>query len=612
MGKILNIIGVSVLVLIVFGYFFVNWIFESLGGWAWLLIFGIVLLVIALSIFLGPELLALGAVGVEVAGTAAEAAATAKMLGGKQPPAQHAGTNLPSGYTPPPAPRAPPEPWDLAKIKRTITELVIVAALGYAGFYFTGIIGLQLWIRLLIILGSVGLIILHLTRGTPVSAALLRLITITALAALFFGAFIFLSTPWPHITMSAFLAIFLLMFTFKSHKTRGDNSLAFFALIYLCLSTIILATTLPDKFVQPSSPIAKSLTLQKKAITNLPQLINRGQQQVQQTIQRKILIATGDYEQGVQAQSQQANGVYLENVGLVSADAPVPTTGIIDMYARLNYSTYKTKTPLMAQLSCTSGNVTGDIQPKTFATPFPLLGNEQIDLDCTIPALQLGVGNPIIALAATFDFSTSAYRQTIFIDQEEDRTLRRQGADPLTEFNIGPDQVKSGYTPGPMSIGMGVGQQPIRIPAEAEQQSEIPYGPTLQITIDKAPDWTEGKLQNVSQLEIIAPPGLAIIGINGYAIKKETCTINDKLEDACLFTGPDLANYFPATQLQGPRTLRVQTGIISSTKLLEGNVLAIRSFKVNLKYTYVIQKQAQVTIIDVRPIQPLQPPLGGG
>lgn len=336
----------------------------------------------------------------------------------------------------------------------------------------------------------------------------------------------------------------------------------------------------------------------EKGIANIltaPETIKEGGTSAQQALKRQILIATGEYETGVEAQSSAPLGVFLERTGVTSPRVTIGTP--IDLYSELTAQAFKSDELLEVKLGCYGKTLAGkkiegtdgEIQPQN---TFELAELESYPIDCILDSTKIaktGQSAAKATLEATFDFSTGAFLKGHFMPQEVIRDYTRQGKQPLTEFGITGKDITATYTAGPLRVGMGLGKQPVPILPNAA------FGPTLGITFEN--NWPQGKFQTFKKLVITAPPGLEIKSIDGQDVTGK-CKRTPQKEHTCTFQGEaDVVKFFPDKIYT--KTLRVQTQGQSADELLSGAPLAIRSFKVDVTYTYQIHTDVDITILPV-------------
>ncbi|RJQ18689.1 hypothetical protein C4580_06350 [Candidatus Woesearchaeota archaeon] len=580
LGKIIGIAAILFAVILALAIWLFPW-------WVWVILIVLAVVFVA-ACFLFPPL---GAAVVGLFGTAAElgtAAATTAARAGMMSRIFGGGAAPAAGGAPRP-PRA--FPWKIIVILLIITALVLGLWQGFAAW------GRGLLVPLVIFAGAIiaGLI---LVKSPNVAGSIIAVIVILALE---FGMLFFTS----RLPFAALLTIFivimtiLISFSIKPHHTgtgpRPGSTVGMLVLIAnLAFFLLILGTDVHKGLVSPTSPVGKTIDSLRTTLLDAPTKFIAGIQAIisgtKAGIERQILIGTGDYETGVEAASTKQLGVFLDNVALTDTD--VGPDGVIDMYGRLRVESFKTQIdgePLLITLSCyeQTRNITGEIRP---SAEYEVEEYENFDIDCLFKANDLGKGSHTLALDAQFDFTTSAYIKSYFMDQETVRALRRQQQEPLAAFDITDTSPTAVYTGGPMRIGMNTGQQPISIIPDRKD-----LAPTLALTLER--NWLDGELVALKTIRITVPPGLGIKSISGRDISGNTCTATSTQERTCTLSGDFLRGIFSEQDLKRPfTTLRIATEILDHTRLLGGAPLAIRSFKTEIDYTFRIKKTQTVTV----------------
>ncbi len=422
-------------------------------------------------------------------------------------------------------------------------------------------------------------------------------------AFLFGGIMIFWMSAWiqmqagnnyPHI-ITAFLMFGYFMWILMK---KGGLKWAALAINLIFYSMLFLA---PSLFAPPGSPLGDAVEAQLDAWGDMFDMFGRAGKGVYKTVETNYLMGIGEYEEGVEADSERPLGVFLENVGVTSQHVTVGDE--IDVFARLRAESFKTEKLLTVSVKCYEEkdedniNKYGKIKPRAI---FSVEEYESQDIDCILDASDIGAKR--IVLDTSFTFTTSSFLKAYFMEQDRIRAYKRQNpepdANPLDQFSITDKNPVAVFTGGPLKIGMGVAQQPIALirPEEGEPAVETEYGPTLGITLDR--NWYDGELLEVSKLKIIVPPGLEIVDVDGKSVK--SCTLSSSGEHECTLEGSALKPFFTRKPVITPKTLRVHTGMKNLDKgietLLAGAPMAIRSFKVEASYTYRIKKEVGVTV----------------
>ncbi len=391
----------------------------------------------------------------------------------------------------------------------------------------------------------------------------------------------------------------LILYTFMFFSVLGFQK---GTVVFLFNAAIffLLFTNFYNGVYESGTPLYTALEGQQRAWSQLSKDIGMLGQETVKGIKQQYYIATGDYEQGIEANSEKPLGVYLQGIGVTSETVSIDDT--VNAFATLKSQSFKTDKDLIIKLDCyetdkqDQSDKHGKITPKD---TFNVVENEEQPVDCNIDAAHLGTGSHSITLEATFGFPTSAYQKGYFMEQSQIREYKRQhpedGTSPLDAFGITDKNSIAVFTGGPLYIGMGVGQQPIPLP-ETEN-----YGPTLTITLDR--NWPEGDLIKVNKMVIAVPPGLKITQISGRGVENYCQIVND--EYTCTLDKPDIIDkLFPPEEkpIRLKKNLRVETSIVDKEKLMVNAPLSIRSFKFTVDYDYRIKKQVSVTVRAPKPV----------
>lgn len=391
----------------------------------------------------------------------------------------------------------------------------------------------------------------------------------------------------------------LFLYTFMFFSVLGFKK-GFVVFLFNAAIFFLLFTNFYNGVYEAGTPLYAALEGQQLAWSQLSKDIDVLRQETVKGIKQQYYFATGDYEQGVEANSEKPLGVHLNDIGVTSQTVSIDDT--INVFATLKSQSFKIDKDLIIKLDCYETDKQdqpdkhGKITPKD---TFNVVENEEQPVDCNIDAAHLGAGSHSITIEATFGFPTSAYQKGYFMEQTQIREYRRQhpedGTTPLDAFGIADKNPIAVFTGGPLYVGMGIGQQPIPLP-ETEN-----YGPTLTITLDR--NWPEGELVKVKKITIAAPPGLKITQISGRSVENY-CQITNE-EDTCMLDKPDILDkiFSPDEKpVRLKKNIRVETSIIDKAKLMANAPLSIRSFKVTVDYDYRIKKQVSVTVRAPKPV----------
>ncbi len=393
----------------------------------------------------------------------------------------------------------------------------------------------------------------------------------------------------------------LILYTFMFFSVLGFQK---GTVVFLFNATIffLLFTNFYNGVIDEDTPLGVALQGQQSAWSEMYKDVKELGQETAKGIKQQYYIATGDYEQGIEENSEKSLGVYLKDVGITSETVSPDDT--VNVFATLKSQSFKTDKELKINVACYESDKQEMPDKRGIITPkpeFAVVEDEEQPVDCNIDSVHLGPGRHDITLEATFGFPTSAYLKGYFMLQDQIRSYKRQhpeeGTSPLDEFGITDKTPMAMFTGGPLYVGMGVGLQPIPLPEEN-------YGPTLTITLDK--NWPEGELMAVKSLSIAVPPGLKITKVSGRnVVDSKYCKVNDLRENTCVLDEPEILDrIFPPieTPVRLKKNIRVETIITDKAILMANAPLAIRSFKVTVDYDYRIRKTVAVTVQAPKPV----------
>ena len=592
-GKAVAIVAAIIIGILALLYWILPW---------WAILIALVVMAVLLFFF-WPAILAGIGMAAEAGVAAAEGAAmanAAKAVSSATTAAKtaHASTPVTPASTTVIAP-ANHDPIGNSEILKRLEHVLVVAIIGIVAYFILGNAGLQSTQNISIIGTIVGLIAIAIVYP-PALGVIMKLVGIIFLAG--GGLLIFLIAGRlfaPALITTVMLGVYIVA-VFATWKGKAG-------FVVLLLNTVLFWLLLfpPLLYYQqafrPESPLYIAAENQRTIfeegwakVRNTPGLIKEGGTSAQQAIQRQILIAIGKYETGVEAANSQPLGVFLEHVGVTSPRVPLGTP--IDMYAELTAQAFKADELLNVNLRCYAKTLVGkeipgsagEIQPQS---TFELSELESYPIDCILDSTKIEEGAAKVSIEATFDFATGAFLKGHFMPQEVIRDYARQGKQPLTEFGITGKDLTAVYTPGPLRVGMGLGKQPVPI------LPNTAFGPTLGVTFEN--NWPQGKFVAFKKMVITAPPGLEIKSIDGKPVPGN-CKLTPLKEHSCIFQETQLTEFFPDKIFT--KTLRVQTQGRSVEELLGGAPLAIRSFKVDVTYTYRINKDVDITVLPLLPL----------
>jgi len=231
--------------------------------------------------------------------------------------------------------------------------------------------------------------------------------------------------------------------------------------------------------------------LLKNALLNIIDMILRIPDFIKAGFANQVKQATGeDYHYSGQEEQEEQLGIFIENIEL--SDPLITINESVELWGILKVRT-ASKEPINIQLKCNSSAGEGEMS----ISEFIIIGNDEQDIDCTFKDGFNKTGSEKITFFANYNFKTSAYLKSYFMDEERKKVMRRANIDPFIEYKITEKMPIPIYTNGPIKLGIDTTSQPIGVSDE--------MSPKIGFTIENT--W-EGKIKEITDVKIRLPIGL--------------------------------------------------------------------------------------------------------
>jgi len=309
---------------------------------------------------------------------------------------------------------------------------------------------------------------------------------------------------------------------------------------------------------------------------------------VQQTWNQSMNYATGGYYQGQEENVQEPFGVFLRDTKPIQEKYYYgePVTVLADLEAK-NIG----KDPIDVEVKCYAQDMyqegpslnADQLYPQQ---SFKMEGNEKEQIDCTFlnnnkDTAMIGGAEYDVILNVTFTFQTDARLKVYWMNYDRYKTLISQGEDSLSKLEIPEEEEFAIYTSGPVKVGIGVGQPPIKV--------DGPIKPRLGITLES--NWDRGKIVEIKSLNIYIP--------NQLTLDLKSCSAKIKEKG--------IESEFRVYELNEPiavtedyRTITCRFDSVPNT-ILDSTPVTIRYIKAKVEYTYLIDDTVTVEIIETPP-----------
>ncbi|MBN1385972.1 transglycosylase SLT domain-containing protein [Candidatus Woesearchaeota archaeon] len=307
--------------------------------------------------------------------------------------------------------------------------------------------------------------------------------------------------------------------------------------------------------------------------------------------QRQIDYATGgDYYTGkVDENQEEPLGVYIKDLEPSSPKfdfkEPVTVWGL--MYART------IENDIQVNLSCNASKSkilnNGIVSP---SRPIKVTTLDEVDISCGFNSSTLPLGTNNVYINALFNFETMSYLRTYFMADHRIRSLRREGVDPLQQYDIIDTNPVAVYTNGPLYVGMETKKPPIGV----GENDTVP--PRLGITLDNR--W-EGQVKKFTKIEIHVPEETNLTDCDW----NHKFNISDAQEEGYkIYSLSEEGLKNLGTLNDGYKNINCRIGVVDPEGLLGDQPITTKYFKMTAEYVYELSESVPVEVFCADPTSP--------
>ncbi|MBL7050574.1 hypothetical protein ISS04_00235 [Candidatus Woesearchaeota archaeon] len=296
-------------------------------------------------------------------------------------------------------------------------------------------------------------------------------------------------------------------------------------------------------------------------ILGIPDLIKEG-------FASQVKHATGeDYHYSGQEEQEEQLGIFIEDIEL--SDPLITVNESVELWGILKVRT-ASKNPINIRLSCNSSNGEGEMS----ISEFTIIGNDEQDIDCTFKKGFNKTGSKKINFFANYNFKTSAYLKTYFMDEERKKIMRRADIDHFREYGITEKIPIPIYTNGPIKLGIDTTSQPIGVSDE--------MNPKVGFTVENT--W-EGEIKEITNIEISLPQGLYL--------NSENCDYSFEDMGDNTFKLKEIEQI---GEIKEYRSFNCRTKLTDSNSLLGDVPLSTKYFRVSTDYLFESETSKTISI----------------
>jgi len=310
----------------------------------------------------------------------------------------------------------------------------------------------------------------------------------------------------------------------ESNEKEGKKKVTYPVAAFILLITFILIMSIRvSGLSSPDIPFVA-----KQGGSSFGDVFGKFSDNVKNFFSARLDYATGGYLSQVEKNQFEPLGVYFDKVKYaqprfysdekVTLWATIKSRTLSDP-VNINFTCFRYK-----NIATNTERISPDPNKDTVVPqePFTVYTLEEKDVECTFGENQMQAGTNTITLSAIYNFATSAYQKTYFINNERLRAMTRESLDPLKEFGIADKTPATIYTNGPVELAVDV-----RYLISVGGTTDV--SPAIGILLknrDKISnklgqpigEW-QGKIKKINELAIVVPKGITIDSDNCRPVK---------------------------------------------------------------------------------------------
>ncbi len=313
--------------------------------------------------------------------------------------------------------------------------------------------------------------------------------------------------------------------------------------------------------------------------------IGKGYEDVETWVLDRVDYATGGalYAGQKDPDAETRLGVYYKEMKTTHSD--IYDDEPLTVWAQIEASTLDD--PIHMVISCLGDRDVGNIDPKknipsdsVIPTEIDVDRKDKHDIDCSFNAGKLPAGSHTVSITVDFDFTTNAKQKAYFVDKEKAQALARNDVDILEQYGIRDKNPTATYTDGPIMVGMGFTNQPVKLDSSNNQPA------TLGISMQKR--W-DGKITHINSMTVRMPGTMEIVDANCNGV----LFTESQDGESHVYTMREPAS---VTKFEPYRTFRCPIEFNDVDGILGSVPVATRFFQVEVDYGYQITKDLSVSI----------------
>ncbi|GIU69342.1 MAG: hypothetical protein KatS3mg002_0578 [Candidatus Woesearchaeota archaeon] len=334
-------------------------------------------------------------------------------------------------------------------------------------------------------------------------------------------------------------------------------------IMYLLLQ-LLNSPTIQGTYESGKPTIVNSKDLLMSFFGNTLKTIDKTIKNTQRSFDIAVKKATG---QKYDANEEEQKGIMIENVRPVEKN--YFTSSEVYVQAKIRAKDLSIDVPVK-----TKCYIKDKVEGRTYPEVIMMTGNDENIIDCHLGKLPKGIHQIIVS--ATFTYRTDADIQYYFVDEKTRPEL-------YSSIKI-PDKTVATYTGGPVELGLPSLNQPLRISVDnSKYVGDYPFGVSLNNK------WSQGKINKGFSYELEVPEGIKLDKCIRQ-ITSEEKTRDGRTKYVFNINNQNIKETFDSV------TCRMN--VVNPATLLNGELVAIKTFTARATYEYTIEGTTTVTIVE--------------
>ncbi len=386
-------------------------------------------------------------------------------------------------------------------------------------------------------------------------------------------------------------------------KFQKESGFAKFIAVMLVLGWLIVALAL----YASSNPVviggetisqkhyttaAETLTVIKDAtVKAVVGFVNAISGTTSKWVKTQIAEAAGLEEYPGEKQGQR-EGMELKLNPATGRKFDISTQKNIDVYATLEPVKRLQQPVKVTSVGCemkkqeSRGAIKGKALPDITGEGIVLVANEPLEISCSIPNSNLGVGTSTVKVSSAYTFETNAELRTYFMENERfiDEAGKLGSIEALaTRYGLPATRIVAKHGDSPVKVG--IGGIPEKAPVGISNDNKNTKISFIGVSLSNEKSLWRGKIARVNEVKLEVPEGVTLMQREGCAFEGSGTTYYAKKQ---LYEG--------ITDIDDRLSFSCPAAIEDVASFIGEQPVAEKVFKVGAKYEYKTELEVGIEI----------------